>query len=262
MWGVKLMNHYTDMFGLHGERVLITGGATGLGLAMSRCFHNAGAEVVMVGSDRGDERDKLARDMGTGVCYLPFDVTDTALTEGFIRHIETTIGPVSVLVNNAGNHCKKPVEEMTDDDFRSVMDVHVMGAFSMCRALIPRMKLRGKGNILFLASMTSFIGQPNVIAYSSAKSAYLGMVRTLASETSAYGIRVNGIAPGWIETPMLRKALDGDEPRTQKILGRTPMKRFGEPEDIGWAAVYLASEAAGFVNGTVIPVDGGALIGF
>ena len=216
----------------------------------------------MVGSGNGEERTRLAERMGEGVWYRSFDVADTANTHRFIEEIEQTIGPVSVLVNNAGNHCKKPIEDMTDEDFRSVMDVHLMGAFSLCRALIPRMRERGKGNIIFQASMTSFIGQPNVIAYSSAKSAYLGMVRTLASETSAYGIRVNGIAPGWIETPMLQKALHGDETRKQKILGRTPMKKFGQPEDIGWAAVYLASEAASFVNGTILPVDGGALIGF
>ncbi|MCA0754193.1 SDR family oxidoreductase [Paenibacillus sp. N4] len=250
------------MFGLEGERVLITGGATGLGLAMSECFLAAGAEVIMVGSDTGAERTKLAEQMGKGVYYRSFNVADTKQTGRFIEELEETVGPISILVNNAGNHCKKPVEEMSDEDFRSVMDVHVMGAFSLCRALIPRMKERGRGSIIFQASMTSFIGQPYVVAYSSAKSAYLGMVRTLASETSEYGIRVNGIAPGWIETPMLHKALHGDEQRKQKILGRTPMKTFGKPQDIGWAAVYLASPAAAFVNGTVLPVDGGALIGF
>ncbi|WP_256756929.1 SDR family NAD(P)-dependent oxidoreductase [Cohnella sp. WQ 127256] len=256
------MKSYQEMFSLKGERVLITGGATGLGLAMSQCFYNAGAEVIMVGSGSGEDRESLAKHMGEGVWYRSFDVADTANTDQFIAQLEQSIGPISVLINNAGNHCKKPIEDMTDEDFRSVLDVHLMGAFSLCRALVPRMKQRGKGNIIFQASMTSFIGQPNVIAYSSAKSAYLGMVRTLASETSAHGIRVNGIAPGWIETPMLHKALHGDEPRKQKILGRTPMKKFGEPEDIGWAAVYLASSAASFVNGTILPVDGGALIGF
>lgn len=250
------------VFGLEGERVLITGGATGLGLAMSECFLAAGAEVIMAGSGNSAERKKLAEEMGNGVYYRSFNVADTKQTGQFIQELEETIGPISILVNNAGNHCKKPIEETSDEDFRSVMDVHVMGAFSLCRALIPRMKQRGKGSIIFQASMTAYIGQPNVVAYSSAKSAYLGMVRTLASETAEYGIRVNGIAPGWIETPMLFKALNGDDQRRQKILGRTPMKAFGKPQDIGWAAVYLASPAAAFVNGTVLPVDGGALIGF
>lgn len=138
------MKSYREMFGLQGERVLITGGATGLGLVMSRCFHNAGAEVIMVGSGSGEDRERLAKDMGAGVWYRSFDVADTARTESFIEEVEQSIGPVSVLINNAGNHCKKPIEDMTDEDFRSVMDVHVMGAFSLSRALVPRMKRRGK----------------------------------------------------------------------------------------------------------------------
>ena len=105
-------------------------------------------------------------------------------------------------------------------------------------------------------------GQPLVTGYAAAKSAYLGLIRGLATELGADGIRVNGIAPGWIDTPMLRKAIEGDDVRKNKILGRTPMKCFGTPEDIGWAACYLASEAAKFVNGQVLVVDGGALIGF
>ena len=171
-------------------------------------------------------------------------------------------GEVSILVNNAGVHCKKPLEETTDADFRKVMDVHVMGAFALTRAVVPYMKAKRKGSILFQTSMSAFMGAPYVIAYSCAKSGYLGMIRTLATEISKDGIRVNGIAPGWIDTPMLHQAIDGDEVRTQKILGRTPMAKFGQSEDIGWTAVYLASPAASFINGVVLPVDGGALIGF
>ena len=110
--------------------------------------------------------------------------------------------------------------------------------------------------------MTSFLGQPFVTGYAAAKSAYLGLIHGLATELGADGLRVNGVAPGWIDTPMLRKAIEGDDARKNKILGRTPMKCFGDPEDIGWAACYLASDAAKFVNGHVLIVDGGALIGF
>jgi len=115
---------------------------------------------------------------------------------------------------------------------------------------------------LFTASMTAIIGMPLVIAYSAAKSAYVGMVRGLSAEVAPYNVRVNAIAPGWIESPMLRKALDGDEARSNKILSRTPMGRFGEPDDIGWAAVYLCSPAARFVTGVLLPIDGGASQGF
>ena len=121
---------------------------------------------------------------------------------------------------------------------------------------------RKHGTILFTASMASLIGIPLVVAYSAAKSAHLGMVRTLASELSPHGVRVNAIAPGWIETEMSRKAFAGDPARAQKVLGRTPANRFGVPSDVGWAAVYLASPAARFVTGVVLPVDGGVSIGF
>jgi gluconate 5-dehydrogenase len=121
---------------------------------------------------------------------------------------------------------------------------------------------RKAGSILFIASMTSFMGMPQVVAYAAAKSAYLGLVRSLAVEWGPHGVRVNAIAPGWIASPMLERALSGDPVRKGKILGRTPLGSFGDPDDIGWAAVYLASPAAKFVNGVVLPVDGGAAIGF
>ncbi len=256
------MRNYHEMFGLAGERALITGGTTGLGYAMAECFIAAGAEVVIVGLEDEAKGTAACAALGPQAHYRQFDITATAETDGLVQEIVDTIGPVTILVNNAGVHCKKPIEETSDADFRKVIDVHIMGAFALTRALVPHMKANGKGSIIFQASMTAFIGQPYVIAYSCAKSGYLGMVRTLATEISRYGIRVNGIAPGWIDTPMLHQAVDGDEVRRNKILGRTPMAKFGAAEDIGWAAVYLSSPAAGFVNGVVLPVDGGALIGF
>jgi NAD(P)-dependent dehydrogenase (short-subunit alcohol dehydrogenase family) len=121
---------------------------------------------------------------------------------------------------------------------------------------------RRSGSILFIASMTSFFGIPEVMAYSAAKTAYLGMVRTLATEVSPLGVRVNAIAPGWMETEMVQKAMKGDPARRRRILARTPLGRFGQADDIGAAAVYLCSPAAKFVTGAVLPVDGGASIGF
>ena len=121
---------------------------------------------------------------------------------------------------------------------------------------------RGHGSILFTASMASLMGIPLVVAYSAAKAAHLGMVRALAAEVSGRGVRVNAIAPGWIDSAMSRQALDNDPARKAKIIGRTPMGTLGDPEDVGWAAVYLCSPAAKFVTGTVLPVDGGASIGF
>ena len=250
-----------DEFRLGGDVALITGGGTGLGLGMARCFVRAGARVVLVGR-REDVLQKAVEGLGESASYVAQDITRLERLSQIVADVNGRVGPVSVLVNNAGVHLKKPAVETTDDEFREVFNTHVFAAFAMTRAVLPTMLARREGSILFIASMTSLIGIPNVIAYSGVKSAYLGMVRGLAAEVSPEGVRVNAIAPGWIESAMLRQALANDPARTQKILSRTPMGRFGEPDDIGWAAVYLCSPASRFVTGTVLPVDGGASIGF
>jgi NAD(P)-dependent dehydrogenase (short-subunit alcohol dehydrogenase family) len=249
-------------FHLHRECALITGGSSGLGLAMAQCMATAGARVILVGRDES-RLAAAAQSIGAAACHVAHDVTDLAAAPELVRRAEAAAGsPVSILINNAGIHVKKRAEETTPEDFQSVLTTHLCAAHALDRAVIPGMKERGHGVILFTASMASLIGIPLVVAYSAAKAAYLGVTRSLAAELSSSGIRVNAIAPGWIESAMLRQALAGDEARTNKILGRTPMGRFGEPEDIGWAAVYLASPAAKFVTGVCLPVDGGASIGF
>jgi gluconate 5-dehydrogenase len=165
-------------------------------------------------------------------------------------------------VNNAGVHLKKSALETSDAEFAAVLQTHLFGAFALSREVGRGMVRRKAGNILFTASMASLFGIPLVVAYSAAKSAYVGMVRTLAVELGAEGVRVNGIAPGWIESDMMNKALSGDPARKARILGRTPLNRFGQAEDIGWAAVYLCSPAAKFITGVMLPVDGGVSIGF
>lgn len=250
-----------DVFQLTGQVALITGGGTGLGLAIAECFVQAGARVVVVGRRKNVLKQACQR-LGKAVTYQVHDVTQRDAADSLIHHVEQEVGAVSILVNNAGVHLKKPAIETTAEEFDAVLQTHVVAAHNLTRAVLPGMIERRGGNILFTASMTSLIGIPLVVAYSAAKSAYLGMVRSLATETSEYGVRINAIAPGWIETPMLHKALDLDEDRKNKILGRTPMKRFGQPEDIGWAATYLCSDAAKFITGVILPVDGGASIGF
>ena len=249
-------------FRLDGECALVTGGGSGLGLAMARCMASVGAEVVLVGRREGMLAE-AAESIGPAATYVAHDVTDLGSAPELVRKAESASGtPVSVLVNNAGVHVKKTVEETESSDFQSVLDTHVCAAHALNRAVIPGMRERGHGVILLTASMASLFGIPKVVAYSAAKSAYLGMARSMTAELGGDGIRVNAIAPGWIESAMLRQALDGDAERTNKILGRTPMGRFGDPEDIGWAAVYLASPAGKFVSGVCLPVDGGASIGF
>lgn len=249
-------------FQLKGETALITGGGSGLGFAVAQCMARAGASVVLAGRREAPLRE-AAEAIGSKVRYVAHDVTELDRAGELIeRAVEAVGSPVSILVNNAGIHCKKTVETTTSEDFQSVLNTHVCAAHALNRAVIPGMRARGRGSILLTASMASLIGIPLVVAYSAAKSAYLGMARSMTAELAGDGIRVNAIAPGWIESPMLRKALDGDRARTNKILSRTPMGSFGEPEDIGWAAVYLTSPAAKFVSGVCLPVDGGASIGF
>ena len=248
-------------FNLSGQTALITGGGTGLGFGMAKCFVAAGAKVIIVGR-RKQELEKARVELGANAFALVGDVTKLETIPALVQKAEKLAGPISILVNNAGVHLKKSALETSDPEFQTVLQTHVFGAFALTREVARGMAARKSGSVLFTASMTSLFGIPLVVAYSAAKSAYVGMVRTLAVELGSQGVRVNGIAPGWIESDMLNEALNGDSARKAKILGRTPMNRFGKAEDIGWAAVYLCSPAAQFVTGVILPVDGGASIGF
>ncbi len=222
---------------------------------------SAGARVVLVGR-REAELKAAVSEIGPRSSYVVHDVTQLEGAPSLIGRISSETGPITCLVNNAGNHIKKAAVDTTSEEFERVLRTHVFAAHALTRAVVPSMITRKGGSILFTASMASLFGIPLLIAYTAAKSAYVGMVKGYATEFSPHGVRVNAIAPGWIETEMSRKALDGDPARRDKILGRTPMGRLGKPADIGWAAVYLASPAAEFVTGVILPVDGGISIGF
>jgi gluconate 5-dehydrogenase len=255
------MNKKSNAFDLTGQTALITGGGTGLGLGMARCLVAAGAKAVLVGR-RKAELDKACSALGANAFALTGDVTKLETAPALVDKAEKLAEPISILINNAGVHLKKPATETSDTEFANVIQTHVFGAFALTREAGKRMVQRKSGCVLFTASMSAFIGMPLIIAYTAAKSAYVGMVRSLASEWGPHNVRVNAIAPGWIASEMLDQALSGDAARKAKILGRIPMGGFGEPDDIGWAAVYLASPAAKYVNGVVLPVDGGAAEAF
>lgn len=252
---------FPDVFSLRGEHALITGGGTGIGLAIARAMHAAGARVVLIGR-REAELAEAVRGLGDGASYFVHDITQFAATGPLIERIAQAHGPLTCLVNNAGMHLKKPAIETTPEEFQQVMNTHIFGAHALSRAVIPGMIERKHGNVIFIASMASLFGIPLVVAYAAAKSAMIGMIRTMATELSPHNVRVNAIAPGWIDTAMSRKAFAGDPNRKSKIISRTPMARLGEPEDVGWAAVYITSPAAKFVTGSILPVDGGVSMGF
>ena len=153
---------------------------------------------------------------------------------------------------------KKTATETTDEEFLKILDVHVLSVFALSREALKAMLPRRRGSIIMISSMTAVMGMEKVVAYSTAKTAVNGMMRALIADASAGGIRVNAIAPGWIDTPMLHKAIDNDAPRREKILARIPARAFGRVEDIGYAAQYLASDAGAYVNGVFLPVDAGA----
>lgn len=258
------MNNFqlSNWYDLGGQTAVITGGASGLGLAVTRCLVSAGARVVVLSGRSPAQAAQTLAEFGDKVAFYQFNIADTDHTQEIVDRILTQQGPVSILVNNAGNHCKKFIWEMSVEEYKNVLDVHLVGAFAITRALVPQMKERGHGRILFQASMTSYIGQPQVSGYSTAKAGYLGLIHTLTAELAEYGITVNAIAPGWIDTPMFHVATDNDPQRLAKIMGRIPAKSVGDPMDVGMCAAFLCSDAARYITGTCIPVDGGALIGF
>ncbi|WP_227268148.1 SDR family NAD(P)-dependent oxidoreductase [Roseobacter weihaiensis] len=247
-----------DVYGLHGKRALVTGGGTGIGKAVAMCLAHSGAEVVIAGR-RLDVLEAAATEIGHGCRTAALDITKT----GEITAFENALGPVDILVNNAGNTLKKPFEDQTLDEFDQVFDVHVRGALELSRCVIRRMLTDGRdGNIQFLSSMTAYIGQPMVAGYTISKTAINGVVRGLSAEFAARGIRVNGVAPGWIDTDIFRNATKGDPARKDKIMSRIPMGYLGETDDIGWCCAFLASPAAKYITGQVVLVDGGGATGF
>lgn len=249
-------------FFLAGECALITGGGSGIGLAIARCMVEAGARVVLVGR-REAPLVEATETLGSEASYVVHDVTDLERAPYLVQHAEVASRRrISIMVNNAGIHLKKLAVDTTDAEFQSILTTHLCAAHALNRAVLPGMLDRKHGSILLIGSMASLFGIPQVMAYSIAKTGMLGLVRSLSSEVSGSGVRVNAIAPGWIETPMMRRALEGDPERQRKILSRTPAKSFGQPDNIGWAAVYLCSPAAAFVTGVCLPVDGGASVGF
>ena len=157
---------------------------------------------------------------------------------------------------------KKPALEVTDEDFDRIVHTNLNSVFSLTRICAKGMIERKSGSILMISSMAAYYGIDRVVAYAASKSGVEGMVKVLASEFSKYNVRVNAIAPGFIETSMMKTAMGSDPDRMNRALNRTPMAKFGQPQDIGWAAVFLASEAAAYVTGVSLPVDGGNSIGF
>lgn len=249
--------------GSHLEKrtALITGGGTGIGFAIAEAFLEAGASVAITGR-RKDVLQAACSRLGPRSSWYQSDVGDTEAQSQSVAEVEAKVGVIDILVNNAGTHLKKSLFEMTDDDFSAVLRTNLSGLFALSREVGRRMAGRGKGSILNIASMAAVYGIPRVAAYSASKSAVVGLTRALAVELGTSGVRVNALSPGFIYTEMSARALDADPERKHRVLSRTPLGRMGSPAEVAAAAVFLCSDAASFITGINLCVDGGNSIGF
>lgn len=235
---------------------LITGGGTGLGLAIAREMSEMGATVVLVGR-RQEILDKACQELGAHAHAIRADITDFDALPALVTQVEQSFGPIDILVNNAGIQVRRPMDEFVPDDFLSLYKTHGVAAFMLTQAVAQGMKARGQGSIIFISSLSTVIGMTMLQPYTMAKSAVAGLVRSLANELSPHGVRVNSLNPGFVDTDMLRYSNSIEPGREAKILGRTPMGRMAEPKEIGMAAAFLASDAASFITGIDLKVDGG-----
>lgn len=256
------MNYQVEQNSLHQQVALVTGGGTGIGFAIAQALVKAGAQVCITGRRQNMLEEAVAK-LGDTATFYAGDITNAIDRNKMVAHTRTTFdADIALLVNNAGQNIKAPALEVTEESFDDVLNTHVKAGFALSQLVAPNMISNGQGCILFMASMASFMGVPNVIAYTTAKTAVLGLTRGLAAEWSSLGVRVNAIAPGWIHTPMTDQAFANDTQRKEKVLSRTPMSKMGEPTDIANMAVFLASSNAKFITGQCFTVDGGAAIGF
>ena len=256
----KHISHNTA-FALTDKLCLITGGGSGIGFDIAKCMIFSGAKVVITG--RREEQLKAAvAELGENAHYFVNDVTDLASLDDLVSKIESNHGHIDILVNNAGVNMKRSALEVSDEDFNRIIQTNLSAVFALTRACAARMLARKSGSIIMISSMAAYYGIDRVVAYAASKSGVEGMVKVLASEFSPQNVRINAIAPGFIETSMMKTAMGSDPDRMNRALNRTPIGKFGKPSDIGWAAVFLASDAARYITGVSLPVDGGNSIGF
>jgi gluconate 5-dehydrogenase len=247
-----------DLFDLSGRRALITGSSRGLGFEFARALGGAGANIVLNGRSRPALEAAAERLRGEGIVagISLFDVGSTAEVNEAVERLERDTGPINILVNNAGIQRRAPLESFTDADWRELMNINLDGVFVVSRAVARRMIERRAGAIINVASVQSELARPSIAPYTAAKGAIRMFTKAMAGEWGKYGIRVNAIAPGYFRTE-LNQALTDDPVFSGWLEKRTPLGRWGEPAELAGAAVLLASDAASFMTGQTIFVDGG-----
>ena len=253
-------------FSLEGKVALVTGASYGIGFAIATAFAEAGAKIVFndIKQELVDRGLASYKEKGIDAKGYVCDVTDEDQVKDLVAKIEKEVGPVNILVNNAGIIKRIPMHEMSAAEFRQVIDIDLNGPFICSKAVIPTMMKLGGGKIINICSMMSELGRETVSAYAAAKGGLKMLTRNIASEYGAYNIQCNGIGPGYIATPqtapLRERQPDGSRhPFDSFIVAKTPAERWGTPEDLMGPVVFLASNASDFVNGHVLYVDGGIL---
>lgn len=253
-----------EIFDMTGKTALVTGGTHGIGLAIGLVLARAGAKVCV--NDIRDEKLSACKEAfakeGLTVYTLKFNVTSEDDVNRGIGQIEANIGTVDILVNNAGIIKRIPILEMAVDDYREVIDVDLVAPLIVSKRVVPGMIKKGSGKIINMCSMLSVYGRNTVSAYASAKGGLKLLTQSMTCEWAKYNIQVNGVGPGYIATSQTAAIRENGHPFNDLVMTRTPAGRWGEPEDVAYAALFLASGASNFVNGHILYVDGGILANF
>lgn len=253
-----------DLFNLQGKVALITGGTHGIGMAIGKVLGSAGAKICVndLNQDKLDACKKEYKSAGIDVFTVVFNVTDEADVDRGISTIEREVGTIDILVNNAGIIKRIPILNMPVADFRQVIEVDLIAPLIVSKRVAPAMIAKRSGKIINMCSMMSVYGRNSVSAYASAKGGLKLLTANMCCEWAKYNLQINGIGPGYIATSQTADIRENGHPFNDLIMTRTPAGRWGKPEDVGNAALFLASKASDFVNGHVLYVDGGILANF
>ncbi len=254
------MEGRNPLFDLGGRTALITGSSQGIGYALARGLAQAGSAIVLNGRDEAKLKRSAKALSGEGakVHSAAFDVTKGEAVAAAIERIEREFAPIDILVNNAGILRRVPIADTTEQQWREVLDTNLMSAFLLARTVAPRMISRGAGKVINICSLMSEAGRPTTGSYAAAKGGLKMLTKAMAVEWARHNLQVNGIGPGYILTE-LTKPLAENQEFSRWLLARTPAGRWGKPEELVGAAVFLASRASDFMNGQILYVDGGIL---